>query len=190
MSSPCATEDQQDIDATLAGDDAAFGRIVRRYQDLITAQMWRFTRDPIILGELVQDVFVEAFRSLKNFEGKAPLLHWLRRIATRVGYRHWKRTAREREKRETLEQLRHEIMVVSQPQTPEQSAELLHRVLAELKPRDRLVLTMHYLEGRSTAEIAEWTGWSRAAVKVRAFRARKKLKQMLEKLGIGGTKNV
>jgi RNA polymerase sigma-70 factor, ECF subfamily len=190
LSNPIAPEDQHDIEGTLAGDDLAFARLVGRYQEVITAQMWRFTRDPIILEELIQDVFVEAYRSLKNYKGKAPFLHWLRRIATRVGYRHWKQNAREQKRRESLELNREELAMTGSPKTPSRAAELLHEVLAQLKPNDRLVLTLHYLEGCSTAEIADWTGWSRAAVKVRAFRARKKLKEMLEKLEIRGVENV
>ena len=61
--------------------------------------MWRFTRDRVQWEELVHDVFVEAYLSLRSYRGEAPLLHWLRKIATRVGYRWWKH--RNRQKVET-----------------------------------------------------------------------------------------
>jgi len=60
--------------------------------------------------------------------------------------------------------------------------ELAHKLLATLKPADRLVLTMMDMEGRSVAEVQAATGWSATLVKVRAFRARQKLKSLLAQL--------
>jgi len=79
--------DAADIRDSLAGDGDAYGRLVERYQQPIAAAMWRFTRDRRQWEELVQDVFVEGYLSLGTYSARAPLLHWLRRIATRVGYR-------------------------------------------------------------------------------------------------------
>ena len=59
---------------------------------------------------------------------------------------------------------------------------MLHELLAKLPPRDRLVLTLLYLEGLSVAQAAQRAGWSKAMVKVQAFRARKKLRALLEKV--------
>ena len=63
-----------------------------------------------------------------------------------------------------------------------QVADLGEQVLSQLAPRDRLVLTLMYLEEQSVDEIAEATGWSRSMVKVQAWRARKRLKRLLESL--------
>src|SRR5690606_41728468 len=98
--------DRADVRLSLAGDDDAYGRIVGRYQSVIAAQMWKYSRDPQIVEELGQEVFVEAYGGLRNYHARAPFLHWLRRIATRVGYRHWKRKSRDRDRRELLEQER------------------------------------------------------------------------------------
>jgi RNA polymerase sigma-70 factor (ECF subfamily) len=64
--------------------------------------------------------------------------------------------------------------------TPQRAADLVHGQLAQLPPRDRLVLTLMYLEGSSVKQTAAATGWSASMVKVQAFRARKKLKRLLE----------
>src|SRR5690242_14164866 len=79
-----------DVKASLNGDGAAFARLIDRFQATIARRMTKFTRDPNALEELVHDVFVEAYTSLRNYRGEAPLEHWLQRIATRVGYRYWK----------------------------------------------------------------------------------------------------
>ena len=180
--------DLADIEATLAGDGAAYGRLVRKYQNELARRMWRFTRDRGTLEELVQDVFVEAYTSLKGFRGEAPFVHWLNRIATRVGYRFWKTQARQASRTVPLQDW--DTLADAEDDTNEleaaEAGELLHEVLAQLPPRDRLVLTLLYLEELSVAEAADRTGWSRSMVKVQAFRARKKLRALLEKSSRSG----
>lgn len=173
--------DAADIAASLDGDGEAFARLVRRYQGEIAATMWRFSRDRALCEELVHDVFVEAYLSLGSYRGKAPFLHWLRKIATRVGYRHWKQGARERVR--TWVPLDEEIVADTapgKPEGPERAAERLQGLLGRLPPRDALVLTLLYLEDCTVQEAADRTGWSRAMVKVQAHRARKKLRKLLE----------
>jgi len=178
-------QDLTDIREALNGEENAFGRIVERYQTLISRQMWRFSRDPVVLEELVQDVFVEAYFSLRSYRGEAPFLHWLRRVATHVGYHYWKRKAREERRREALREEPLPVAKGSSGWTALEAADAVHRLLAELKPQDRLVLTLLHLEGCDTREIAERTGWSRTWVKVRAHRARKRLKALLVECGLG-----
>ena len=62
------------------------------------------------------------------------------------------------------------------------ATDLAERLLAHLAPEDRLALTMIDGEGASVSEVAQVTGWSESKVKVRAFRARKKAREILEKL--------
>ena len=172
--------DHRDIQACLSGDGRAYERLVRRYEARVAAQMWRFSRDPDVHEELVQEVFVEAYFSLRRYRGDAPLLHWLRRIATRAGYRFWKKQARDR-KGMSIEAFESPGVEDQDPAEPEVAASLLHALLAQLKPADRLVLTLMYLDECSTHGIAERTGWNRAMVKMRAHRARKKLRKIAER---------
>ena len=180
--------DWQDILACLDGDENSFVKLVRRYETQITKLMWRFSRDPAVCEELVQNVFVEAYFSLKNYSGKAPLLHWLRKIAVRAGYKYWKQQA------QTKAAVSLDELDVAQAEETDaidssSAARILHTLLGRLPAADRLVLTLMYFEQCSTKEIAARMGWSRAMVKMRAMRARKKLKtigeneNLLEKLG-------
>ena len=146
--------------------------------------MWRFTRDRQQWEELVQEVFVEAYLSLKTYSSKAPLLHWLRRIATRVGYRYWKNQRRTKELATWTEESELPDSANSEVGASQEAAELVHRMLAELAPRDRLVMTLTYLEERNVAEVAQLTGWSKSMVKVQLHRARKRLAKICEKKGI------
>ncbi len=68
---------------------------------------------------------------------------------------------------------------------PDQSLaarELVEKLLALLDPRDRLLLTLLHLEGRSTKEVRQITGWNGIVIRVRAYRARRKLKEHFQKL--------
>ncbi len=175
--------DTRDIQATLMGDDDAYARIVGRHQRMISGRMYRFTRDRTSLEELVNDVFVEAFVSLKGYKGTGPFDHWLSCIATRVGYRFW-RNQKKRASREIALQDWDMVSKGADQISAIDAAELVHFMLARLPDRDRLVLTLMYIEELSVSEIAEHSGWSRTMVKVQAHRARKKFKTLLEETEI------
>jgi RNA polymerase sigma-70 factor, ECF subfamily len=183
--------DWSDVAASVRGDDEAYGRLVRRYEKPITGLLWRFTRDPVQCEELVQQVFVEAYFSLKTYRGDAPLLHWLRKIATRTGYRYWRERAKEPQETSLPEfDILEEIEAVEEDRIdPAEAATVLQALLSRLPPDDRLVLTLMYFEECGTKEIAERVGWTRAKVKTQALRARRKMKEiaerehLLEKLG-------
>ena len=86
--------DAREIRASLGGDSEAYRRLWNATRVHVSKILWRFSRDRQVHEELVQDVFVEAYLSLGGFKGAAPFSHWLSRIATRVGYRYWRNTAR------------------------------------------------------------------------------------------------
>jgi RNA polymerase sigma-70 factor (ECF subfamily) len=174
-----AAADLRTIRRVLGGDGNAYHALIERHQRRVSGMMWRFSRDPEVHQELVQDVFVQAYESLPRYRAQAPFEHWLARIATRVGYRHWKREKRAPETVPIEEwwELPDESVEALEP---EEAGECLHALLGRLPPRDRLVLTLRYVEDRSVEETAELTGWSETMVKVQAWRARKKLKGLFE----------
>ena len=175
--------DANDIQQTLEGNNTAYARLVRRYEQAIASLMWRFTRDPNLLEELVQDVFVEAYLHLKSFRSQSPFYYWLRTIAYRCGYKYWKQLKRDRTLRENFN--KSGIETSTKIETPSQAAEILFRLLETLPVEERLILTLHYFEELQMDEIAERMGWTKTLVKVRAHRARKKLKRKLEAFGLG-----
>ena len=171
-----------DIRLSLGGDPDAYRRLVETHQQAIGKIMWRFSRDYLVHQELVQDVFVEAFISLATYKGRAPFIHWLRKIATRIGFRYWKLQARQRQNEhftlQEWDQIAHEP---SDNIEPGAAAEMVHKLLSQLPPRDRLVLTLRYLEGCDVAQTAHRTGWSKGMVKVQTLRAKRKLAKLLPK---------
>lgn len=174
----------EDIRRSSQGDSDAYRRLIERHQEHVGRILWRFSRDRLVHEELVQDVFVEAYMSLRSYRAKAPFAHWLSRIATRVGYRYWKQMARRRETESfTLEEWDRMPEEPPDQMDPSQAASLVHRLLAQLRPRDRLVLTLRYLEGCNVAETAHRTGWTQSMVKVQTRRAIKRLEKLVGQAG-------
>ncbi len=176
--------DLEDIRQSRDGDSEAYRRLIERYQRQIGQILWRFSRDRLIHEELVQDVFVEAYLSLDRYHGKAPFVHWLSRIATRVGYGHWKQKARQK-KRENFSLTEWDQLPDNSIERidPSQAAELVYELLGQLPPRDRLVLTLRYLEDCDVAETAQRTGWTKSMVKIQTWRARNKLRNLFKESG-------
>ncbi|MDH7599797.1 MAG: RNA polymerase sigma factor [Sedimentisphaerales bacterium] len=172
-------DELDDVKASLAGDGAAYRRIVERYQGHVSRILWYFTRDPDTHAELIQEAFVQAYLSLPGFKAKAGLGHWLATVATRVGYRYWRQTARQKARDAAQTGLSQQVSGPLEELTAAEAAELVHRLLARLPPRDRLVLTLRYLEGCSVEETSRRTGWTTTMVKVQTLRARRRLGLLL-----------
>lgn len=172
-----AISDDALIKASLSCDDNSFAALIERYEGAVTSVLWHFTRDRVVLEELVQETFIEAFFSLRRFRKGAPFFPWLRTIATRTGYRYWRRQQRDRHRESLLTSSG--VWPAVQEASPSDTAEYVFKMLEQLPPKDRLVLTLQYFEGCNTREIAERTGWTLPVVKVRSFRARKRMKELL-----------
>ncbi|MEJ2717526.1 MAG: sigma-70 family RNA polymerase sigma factor [Deltaproteobacteria bacterium] len=177
--------DLADIRLTLDGEGAAYERLVTRHQSRVAARMWKFTREKPDHEELVQEVFVQAYLSLPTYRGDAPFEHWLARISTRVGYRFLKRISADR-RQDPLPSEELDRVAAEEPEhiDPKRGAELLHSLLGRLSARNRMVITLRYLEERSVEETAELIGWTQSMVKVQAWRARKQLKKLCQEAGL------
>ncbi|MBE0535370.1 MAG: RNA polymerase sigma factor [Phycisphaerae bacterium] len=172
-------QDIRDIQSCLRGDKNAYAALVQRHQARVTRLMWRFCRETRTCEELVQEVFVQAYLSLKDFRGDAPFVHWLSRVGTYIGYRYWKKQAAERTHMPT------ELAEVVAPEQEHagdlaRMGDMLHALLGRLNTEDRLVLTLMYFEECGVKEIARRMRWSVSKTKVRAFRARNKLREIAE----------
>lgn len=145
------------------------------------------------MEEAAQEVFLKAFTQLDSYEGRGSMEGWLTRIATntclnivRGAKRRPEQTVSELTDNEN-EWLEEKLMNVASEQhrSIEQdliAADLADRVLGVLSPEDRLALTMIDGDDASIKEVAELTGWSESKVKVRAFRARRRVRETMEKL--------
>ena len=160
------------------GDQAAFEELVGRAWPRVARIAGRFFRQADAIDDIAQEVFVKAYVGLESWEARVPLEHWLTRIAVNACYDELRRRRRTtgREGREPAAELSGDPHVWEREETRLWAAQ----VLAQLPPAERLVLTLTVLEDLSVAEVAEMTGWSKVNVKVRAFRARRRLKKLLD----------
>ncbi len=184
--------DTELIAAVRKGDVAQFEPLIARYQPRVFATARRYARREDEIQDIVQEVFIKAFQKLDSFRAEAPFEHWLMRLAVRTCYDFLR--AHQRNRETTLTDL-------SDPEVdwlerfaagPEDNSKntdaaraLIERVMAQLSPEARLVITLLEIEDRSVKEIAQLTGWSVPLVKVRAFRARAQMKKILETLTKG-----
>jgi RNA polymerase sigma-70 factor (ECF subfamily) len=170
--------DERLIKAAISGDDEAFSELVRRYKGRIFRLASRYVHDEIQLDDVCQEVFIKAYQNLSKFRGDAPFEHWLTKIAVNTCYDTLRKQAR-RPDDVPLDSVSYEIGAPA-GEKGEDAWQVLKRALSKLRADERLVLTLLNLEEKSIRETAALTGWSEANVKVRAFRARKELKRILE----------
>lgn len=166
------------IESSLKGDQDAYRELVRRYEAEVAAFLWRFTSSAMGREELTSEVFVQAYFSLPTYRGESKFSVWLKGIAVRVGHKHLRELAR-RKRHVSLSG----IDVAQESDADASDEEQLRDLLARLSARDRLVLTLLYWEGMSVAECAKVTRWSQTMVKVQAFRARKRLRRLIDETG-------
>lgn len=171
--------DERLIKAALSGDDEAFSELVRRHKGKIFRLASRYVRDEAQIDDVSQEVFIKAYRSLNKFRGDAPFEHWLTKIAVNTCYDMLRKQAR-RPDDVPLDSVSHSIGKAAEAPAGYDAWHVLKRALSQLRPEERLVITLLNLEEKSIRETASLTGWSEANVKVRAFRARKELKRILE----------
>src|SRR5947207_131987 len=140
--------------------------------------------------DLVQTVFMKVFVNIDSYSGKAPVEHWVSRIAVNTCFNELKAERIRPEWRwaDLSEEEQHLIDSLGSTEGEAGGGSFLARDLVEkllvaLNPNDRLVIQLLHLEERSVAEIRQLTGWTVPVIKVRAFRARRKLQKYLEQLG-------
>lgn len=177
------------IAAALAGDPASFEPLIQKYSPRVFATARRYARLEREVEDIVQEVWIKAYQKLGSFRGDAPFEHWLMRLAVRTCYDFLRAHQRNREsafseisdEEDTwLERFATAPESVSEQATA--AKQLVIKVLEQMSPAGRLIITLLEIEERSVKEIAELTGWSVPLVKVRAFRARAEMKKILARM--------
>jgi len=139
--------------------------------------------------DLAQDIFLKMFTRIDQYQGAVPFTHWVSRIAVTTCIDQLRAQKRRPELRwADLSERESEVLdsVISgedvAPDDALEAKELVQKLLERLNPEDRMVIQMLDLEQKSIAEISALTGWNQTLVKVRAFRARRKLQRFYGEL--------
>jgi RNA polymerase sigma-70 factor (ECF subfamily) len=177
------------IAAALKGDAASFEPLVEKYSPRVFATARRYARRDSEVEDIVQEVWLKAYQKLGSFRGDAPFEHWLMRLAVRTCYDFLRSHQRNRET--TFSELTEpeedwlERFVKQTDSASEHASaarQLIERLMEQLSPPARLIITLLEIEDRSVKEISKLTGWSVPLVKVRAFRARAEMRKLLGKI--------
>jgi RNA polymerase sigma-70 factor (ECF subfamily) len=140
--------------------------------------------------DLVQDIFLKMFTRLEQYQGNVPFPHWVSRIAVTTCIDQLRAQQRRPEFRwADLSEQEAEVLdaVLTDGREPRPgdalaARELVDKLLAQLKPDDQLVIQLLDLEQKTMVEISALTGWNQTLIKVRAFRARRKLQKLFQAL--------
>jgi len=140
--------------------------------------------------DLTQEIFLKMFTRLAQYQGSVPFPHWVSRIAVTTCIDHLRAQQRRPEFR-WADLSENEADVLDAVLTSENEVgagdalaahELVHKLLDQLKPDDRVVLQLLDLEQKTLVEVSEITGWNVTLIKVRAFRARRKLQKLFTEI--------
>ncbi|MBI3886170.1 MAG: RNA polymerase sigma factor [Opitutae bacterium] len=171
-------------------DQAAARELVEHLYPLVSRIVRAHLPRRVAEEDLAQDIFLKMFTRLAQYQGNVPFTHWVSRIAVTTCIDQLRAQKRRPEFR-WADLSEGEAQVLDSVLSDERDAkpgdalaasELVHRLLAQLQPADRLVLQLLDLDQKTVAEIRGLTGWGQSMIKVRAFRARRKLQKLFQEL--------
>lgn len=167
------------IQKVLDGDTAAFSHLVSQYKDMVYSLAFSILKQETEAEDAAQESFIKAYQKLGTFKKSAKFSTWLYTITYRTSLYNLRR-------RKPMSELPSEELIgndtalsqVAQVSQNEQQA-YIRKAIKALPETEGALITLYYLEENSVEEISEITGLSKSNVKVKLFRARKKLKENL-----------
>jgi len=182
--------DYEIIKSVLGGNKDDFEKIVNKYQNKVFAMIARRVPQDDV-SDLAQEAFLRIYRGLATYVPKRPFENWLSVITLRTCYDFWRGKNRIKELTapdfvydrhyEWLEQISISMSFesFSKASQASEARELLDWALASLSTNDRTLIEMVYLDGYSFKEAAEVLQWKLSKTKVRAMRAKRKLRKLI-----------
>jgi RNA polymerase sigma factor (sigma-70 family) len=173
------------IELILAGDSNAFGFLVDRHKNQAYNLAFRICGNHEEAEELAQDSFLKAYRSLKGFKMTSSFATWLYRIVYNTTISH---VRIKKKSILSLDDFPADAKDFAGISTSEEEAEreyknaLVNFALQKINEEERGLITLYYYESMSTGEISEVTGISKSNIKVKLFRARQKMQEIIEKV--------
>jgi RNA polymerase sigma-70 factor (ECF subfamily) len=165
------------VDRCLGGEEAAARELFRRHRTRVHASLFRVLGSNRDMDDLMQEAFLQVFQSLRAWRAEASLATWIDRIAVRVAYR-WLR--QKKSTPITFELVDDDAIAPIalggvRRQSARDGVRRLYAALDHLSPAARIAFALFAIDGRPVAEVAEVTGASVTATKVRLWRARRQL---------------
>lgn len=172
------------------GEVSAFNKLVQKYRQSLFSTIYNMTGNREDATDIVQEVFIKAFQSIKRFRGQASFYTWLYRIAVNSSITFIKRAKKQRFiNYETIDEtlVSSEILEYFTAKTKTEKGALLkelqeklNEALQKLSPKHRIVVILHEVEGMNHKEIADITKTSEGTVRSRLHYAKKMLQAFLQ----------
>lgn len=165
-----------------SGDDTAFGELVDRYKDLVYGVVYRMMPDRTQVDDLAQEVFLKVHRGLPYFRGDARLSTWIYRIVQNVCSQ-----ARARRRPDLPLDGGREDRPVREPGSVDgafadlELRDRLEKAIAQLPENYRLLIAAHYLRDVQYEALAEALNIPLGTVKTHLYRAKRQLRELLER---------
>ncbi|MBL7697678.1 MAG: sigma-70 family RNA polymerase sigma factor [Chitinophagaceae bacterium] len=179
------TTDNEIITRVLRGEHQLYAELVKRYQNFVFTLALRYTPGREDAEEIAQDVFVKAYKALKDFRGESKFSTWLYSIVNSTSI-----TFLRKKKLDTHSLDSEHVMEVADSKESGMSAnqvevkskvEMVTKAIQLLSPDDAKLITLFYKAEQSLEEIAKILGMETNTVKVKLHRARTRLKEKMEK---------
>jgi len=159
-----------------SGDPAALRALFERERSRVHALLFRVVGSNTHMDDLLQETFLQVFRSLPSFRGESSLRTWIDRCAIRVAYAHFARKARV-PGLECVHDVDAQAPSAEERTSVREAVRRLYAELDRLEARQRTAFTLFTIENRSLREVAEIMESTLTTAKVRVWRARRALEQ-------------
>ena len=169
-------QDHSHIDKVLGGDKEAFRYFIKEYQQMVFSIVLSMVKNKADAEEVTQNTFIRAYKALRSFKREAKFSTWLYKIAVNESLKQLKKRKK------------YSFTVPLDSDTPEYGSAfneavvllkradlktIIDKVMLEMKPKEALILKLHYLHELPIKEVADSTGFSVSNIKVLLHRARK-----------------
>ena len=178
--------DEKIIGQILNGDRNAYALLVDKYKDRVFSLALGIVRNREVAEEIAQDAFVKAYVSLKKFRRDSGFSTWIYRITYNTAI---SETRKQKQIMKPAEGVFEKLVSTKADETAatfeqkEVQHQLIEKAITELIPEEKLILTLYYYEENSVEQISKTTGHTTSNVKVKLFRLRNKLKEIVERIG-------
>lgn len=179
------TEDLYYIEAVRKGNIQAFSVLVEKYRKMVYTLALKLLKRPEDAEEMAQDTFIKAFQKLDSYEGKSKFSTWIYSITynaciselrkRRIDFK----SLEEQRFSDQDEMKMHDFYSESKKEDQEK---YLNLALSKLPEDDQVLVTLYYYEDQSMDEISEITGLTVSNIKVKIYRARKKMYSLLHEM--------
>lgn len=176
-------DDQIYIDKILEGETSAFSTLVDQYKDLVFSLALRMMKNKEEAEEVAQDSFIKVYKSLSKFKGDSKFSTWIYRVAYNTCLDRLKKNQRQQQTVTIDEYTEHQVKSLDNAydQLEKKERELaIQNCLKLLPSEDSFLISLYYYEEQSLEEISKVIGLKPNNVKVKLFRARKKLATILK----------